>query len=1307
MAGIQSLGVGSGLLTTELVEDIVSAERAASDLRLDAETAEVEAKITAYGEIKSRISSFETSVSALTLASNLNSTSATASNTSVLSATTTSAAEEGSYSIQVNSLAQSHSLATGRYTSVSDAIGTGTLTFRFGEITYDGSDEFDTFAQGDSATSTVTITDGTLSGIRDAINDASIGVTASVVDDGVGFRLLLTTESGGSDNAMSITASSGLGALNYNETDHDSSSNLEELQQGTDAAFTINGLSVVSDSNEVSGVIGGVTLNLTETSASATTLTVSRDTSLIAEKLQDFVDSYNEVKSYTDELVGYNEDTGTAGLLLGDSTLRTISDQVRRMMSTVVEGLESGSLRSMPDIGVYTDSTNSFLLTFDQAKFNEAMSTAPEELMGLLATEGTTSDSQITYLGDSVNTQAGSYAIEITQMATQGVYNGLSVDALDFASAVVIDDNNDEFTINVNDEAASITLTQGSYTSGDDLAQEIQSQINGADDISDNGLSVVVSYESSTNSFNITSSTYGSNSNVYFSSLDSNTANSLGFSTLGVGEFTGTELVVLGADNIAGQGAQTKHFPQDIDESTGIDFSLNNSTFTITVAGTNSASAAVTVDLDASGNDLNGDGNYGDRDDTLQAIQTAIDATALSGFVTAAFDDNDYLYFETTAKGTGESIQVTGVGSSTTDVLLGLEDETSANTNGVNTGIDIDAGTTFKVEIDGTLSSDITITAGNYSTGANLATEIENQINADANLTAAAVGAVSVEGLRDIASSVIDFSTDPAGFTLNVNGTDHDILINSGTGLAAIQSALDTEFGASVLTASVGSNDGLVITTAATGPSESLAFTSSGRGAQSDAGDEVLVGYDFSSSNATFDITVDGVVLNITVDGDGTSGSNDAESTLSVIQAAIDDSLVASGQFSAGDVIAQLDGSNQVYFESVAKEGVQTANLFGADASIEISNVGGGSIAETVLGLDNAVGVFTNGFDGFGHSTDKTYGNHAEVSVTFNANSEDGTGYFEISVANTNAIEFSDISTKAAVMLGIHEPDGSESDPVNGVDVEGTINGIAAEGTGQLLVAQDGNDAATPGYLLGISTIDFSSPVVIDSGAADPNNEFTININGTEETITLADATYVTGTSLATALENAINDHATFEDSGDSVTVSYSEDSSSYAYQRFSMISNKSGANSVVEITSMSTGVSNTFGFAIGNGDGEDGQDMDGDVDGSSGLRLRVTGGDIGSRGSITYFSGIADQLKSTLESMLDSTGAITVKEEALQEELTSIEEEKTDFDARMDALDERLRAQFAYNDALISTLNSTLDYLQTQFDVMNNSGDS
>lgn len=1317
MAAIESLGLGSGVLTNDLVEQIIGAERELSDSRFETEEQIIDARITAYGEIKSLVSTLQSATSALSLPSTAGSTTATSSDESILTTEASILAEPGTYNVEVLNTAKAHSIVTDAYSSIDEIIGEGEIQITFGKITYDGAGDF--LSQDVDPTKggpAITIDDSnkTLSGIREAINNADIGAKASIINDGSGYRLVITSEDTGEDNAMRIithdelgnVATTGLSSIAYNEIQTDAGT-MTETAKGEDALLKANGLTITRSSNNIEEVVPGVTLNLLSADVGKPiSIVVAPDTAGIQEKIQDFVNAYNDFKKFSDELTSYNTDTEQAGLLLGDSTLRGLQSQVRSLISQPIEGLSGTKYRSLTELGVNTDRNNDFLLEFDPAVFSKAMTEDRDSIISILAKSGTAQDAQIRYVNDSINTQPGTYGIEVTQLATQAIYEGGSAAGLDFSSPVVIDDSNNNFTLNLNGKNEQITLTSGSYATGEELAKQIGFQINSNETYKSFSYGVTVDYDEVGQKFSITSNKYGADSRISFTSTDANTANTLGFNTTGKGLYEGVSLTTLGSEAFSGKGSTTQPGSISVGEDTGVDFSANNATFSLDIGA---GSVAVTVNLNAAGNDLNGDGVIGNRKDTLQAIQTAIDATALNGDVIADFDDNGYLTFSTSALGSAQQINLTNVGSTASDTALGLKGDQGVQTNGKDAGLTLGSVTEFNMAVDGIgTTTKVSVPAGTYATGEDLANAMKAAMNSafssDTAFDGLTKGGETSTGSRDISAN-IDFAALNSGFMLNVSGVEKEVVINtnSGDNVVDVQAALDSAFGAGVVTASQDGN-GLKLVSVATGHNEFLEVTSDGRGAKSDtsgATTAITTGIDFSGSgnNATFTLAVDGVDINVDVNADGSAGNNDSASTLSMVQRALDTGLQASGQFAAGDVIAKLDDSGNLFFETQSKNGVKTAATYGSGASIEIKNVDAN--AQSQLGLVNAVGA--SGYDAMGFDDTRRFGYDVEADVKYVFDAEENLGSLQVNVGgNATQVSFSDLDPAAISILGLQDAAVYTPKVAVGQDVEGKINGVEAKGSGQYLSATDGNTKASNGFYLANAAADFSTGVNLDA----TNNTFTIKVDGVEREISLAQpAPYNTGEGLAAALAAAINEDPTFKADNISVKVEYNDDPASFSYRKFGIISASTGENSSVEMVDVPGPTSAIFGFVNGMGDGETGKAQVGEADPSSGIRLKITGGVVGDRGSITYVSGFADQLNASLLSILDSSnGVISNKLDALNNDKTQLEEKKERLDERMSAQEARLKSQFLYNDAIVSKLNSTADFITQQFEAMNNS---
>ena len=522
MASISSPGLGSGLNVTELVKDILEAERKPTTLRLDTREAEYQAKLTSFGVLQGALSDFQTKLTSLRSVSALASFTATSSDESAISVAAGTLAAEGDYRIEVTSLAEAHSLASAATYDSLDTIvgtgdGTGTLTFSFGswaqdtKATEDPADDEYTFTKNtDKASHVVEITDGSLAGIRDAVNAADIGVKATIVDVGGNqFQLLFTSEDAGKNNALQIEASANLTALQYDKTslEDELATKMTQTQAAQDATLSYNGLTVTRQSNKITDLISGATLTLNAPSTNgAATISIAREEGNLAAKATEFVTGFNELMTVVGQLTSFNKDTKQAGVLLGDANVRSITSQLRRIMAETIPNVGS-KYNSLASIGIRTQANGT--LSLDEEKLNAAIAADPDAVTRIFAVAGSASgDDGLKYLGSTSLTQGGLHQVRITQPATRATYTGTALDPGDFPFTV--DATNDTFKITVDGSTAVITLTHAVDYTSDTLAEEIQSQINGNTTL--RAANAAVTVEFTNNQFVVTSNKYGSTS---------------------------------------------------------------------------------------------------------------------------------------------------------------------------------------------------------------------------------------------------------------------------------------------------------------------------------------------------------------------------------------------------------------------------------------------------------------------------------------------------------------------------------------------------------------------------------------------------------------------------------------------------------------------------------------------------------------------------------------------------------------------------------------------------------------------------
>lgn len=361
---ITSTGIGSGLDIASIVSSLTTAHGAAQSAQLNAQSATLDSEVSAYGTFTSALDTFKSSLAALEVPSQLAGFAASVADKNIASATTSSDAVAGQYSLLVNNLASAASLTSKAFTNPAQGIGTGTLTIT---------------VAGKSSAITIDTTNNTLSGIASAINSATDnpGVTASIITTTAGARLVLTGTSTGAANAITVSQSGGDGGLAPLAYDPANAANtqitqLTQTQAAQDASFSINGFDATSASNVVSGAITGVTINLLQASAvnTPTSLNITPDTSTASTAVGTFVSSLNSLIQSIQSLTSYDPSSQTAGPLNGDATLEGFQNQLMSLLGQVNRTGASG-INSLADIGITANADGSF--ASDTTKLGNAL----------------------------------------------------------------------------------------------------------------------------------------------------------------------------------------------------------------------------------------------------------------------------------------------------------------------------------------------------------------------------------------------------------------------------------------------------------------------------------------------------------------------------------------------------------------------------------------------------------------------------------------------------------------------------------------------------------------------------------------------------------------------------------------------------------------------------------------------------------------------------------------------------------------------------------------------------------------------
>ncbi|MDH5572031.1 MAG: flagellar filament capping protein FliD, partial [Gammaproteobacteria bacterium] len=354
---------------------------------------------------------------------------------------------------------------------------------------------------------TITQENSSLRGIQDAINKSDAGIRASVINDGNGYRLVLTSRIAGTENSIRIKVNdddrqnedvSGLSALSYTpegtqervdaegRTVLDTTGiNLEEIIEPQDALINIDGIEITNSGNEISSAIDGLILNLKPGSeGSSVRLNVEINKNGIADGVKNFVDKYNAMINTAETLTGYDAETKTAGPLSGDSSIRGIISQTRRTMGDNFSQVNT-TYDSLSSIGIDTQYDGT--LKLDTVKFQDAVENNFQQVVQLFAVSGSATDPAVRYLEAGESTPTGAYELNVTHMASQGAYQSKNLPRL----PIVISDQENIFKLNVDGvNSGEIILQPDNYTDMNLLAAELQNKVNADDNFQKNNISI-------------------------------------------------------------------------------------------------------------------------------------------------------------------------------------------------------------------------------------------------------------------------------------------------------------------------------------------------------------------------------------------------------------------------------------------------------------------------------------------------------------------------------------------------------------------------------------------------------------------------------------------------------------------------------------------------------------------------------------------------------------------------------------------------------------------------------------------------
>jgi flagellar hook-associated protein 2 len=386
MPAITSLGIGSGVDINTMVDQLVALERRPLS-QLQSQARELQTQVSSFGQLSSLFSGLQTAANRLTGSSLWTQSKATSSDEAAVQVIGGGNGAAGSYAVSVDALATSQTVVgSTSLSSATDTVGGGVMTLQMGRWENPPMN-FVPKVGRDPVSITVTGSD-TLGTLRDKINAAGAGVTASIVTDSTGARLALRSTDTGADNGFRLSVADndggapgdgvGLSRFAYNPVA--GGNGLELKQAAGNARATVNGISVQSASNDVTGVAEGLTLRLRRASASAE-VSVSNDRDAVRTAVQDFATAYNNLAKAIADQTRFDPGSKVGGPLQGDSAATGLQRQLRSLVAAGSQA--SSTFRNLTDMGLSMQRDGT--LAVDATKLNNAMANLPELRKALAA----------------------------------------------------------------------------------------------------------------------------------------------------------------------------------------------------------------------------------------------------------------------------------------------------------------------------------------------------------------------------------------------------------------------------------------------------------------------------------------------------------------------------------------------------------------------------------------------------------------------------------------------------------------------------------------------------------------------------------------------------------------------------------------------------------------------------------------------------------------------------------------------------------------------------------------------------------
>jgi flagellar hook-associated protein 2 len=362
-------GLASGIDTNALVDGLMAVAKQPSD-QLAARKTQVDAASTTISTFSSKLAALKTAALALTTNVGFASSTATSSDASVV-ATTTGSVSTGSYSVTVGQLARGQKTRSTTSGSSSTALGmSGSLDIQVGSDV------------ANLKNVPIVATD-TLADIASKISSSGARISASVMNDGTGYRLIVQGLDTGAANAFTIAENGttlGFGAAG-------SPTPGSTYETALDASFTVDGMQATSPTNQVTGVVGGLKLALTKLTTTPTIVQVGTDSTVLRQKVTSLMNSYNDVINYGHQQAGFGGSKASNPVLAADSAIRGALHKMGGLLTAPIPGT-TGAYTTMRSIGLKAGQDGT--LTMDYTKLDDALAADPDSVRRLFVTDAST-----------------------------------------------------------------------------------------------------------------------------------------------------------------------------------------------------------------------------------------------------------------------------------------------------------------------------------------------------------------------------------------------------------------------------------------------------------------------------------------------------------------------------------------------------------------------------------------------------------------------------------------------------------------------------------------------------------------------------------------------------------------------------------------------------------------------------------------------------------------------------------------------------------------------------------------------------